>query len=156
MMKYYKHKYYLNASHSYNGREENAHSHTFAITLCIEVMHESSFQSFYGIEKYLTEYFEHFSKQYLNEMAEFQDVNPTIENMGDYFYEELKASLSEKNMNLIQLEVCENPVRSYIISDRILLTSEYLSDNQKRWENILKTRERVISMLKKRRGANHE
>ena len=102
------------------------------------------------------EYFDHFSKQYLNEMKEFQDNNPTIENMGDYFYEVLKTSLSERKMNLIQLEIGENPIRSYIISDRILLTSEYLSDNQRRWENILMAKERAMSMLKTRKETEDE
>lgn len=148
MLKCYKYKYYLNASHSFNYKKEAAHSHTFVITLYIEVIHEKDFTSFMQIERFLEEYFDTYRGQYLNECGRFVSLNPTVENIGDSFYEELKAILKKKQLNLIQLEICENPIRVYAISDRIIMSSEYLADNRKRWEAILAKKQRTIAMLK--------
>lgn len=151
MMTYYKLIHYLNASHSFEDLEEHAHMHTFEITLYIEVLHDQEDQIFHRMDTYLEQYFKTYEGTYLNDNAKIRTMNPSLENIGDYFYESLRELLQEKNMKLIQLEISENPLRRYIVSERILLTSEYLADNRRRWENMLQNKNRVYAMLRRER-----
>lgn len=147
MQEYYRYKYYLNASHSFDGQKEHEHTHTFAITLCIQV--PGDFVSFVSVDEKLENYFEQFAGKYLNDVSNFVGVSPTIENMGDIFYEELKARLLHLNMNLLELEITETPLRSYCISDCLLFPSNQSAENRKRWEDILE-KKRYLYVLQKR------
>ena len=124
MLTCYKQKYYLNASHSFDYDRSKEHYHTFAITVYLEVLNEEKVTEFVNMEEFLLRYFESFKGKYLNECREFLELNPTIENIGDYFYEDLKVLLLDKNMS-----------------------SERLADNRERWMKILEKRSRTVSML---------
>ncbi|MDY2789688.1 MAG: 6-carboxytetrahydropterin synthase [Lachnospiraceae bacterium] len=143
MVTYYKLKYYMNASHSFLDQPEKRHAHTFAITLFIEVL-EEDFVAFYAIEKRLDQYFAHFSGQYLNDLEEFSDLDPTVENIGDYFYEELRQRLFKHKLHLMQLSISETPVRKYSISDKLLLSSAGDDDIDHRWEALMKEKEQFL------------
>ncbi len=145
MQEYYKYKYYLNASHSFDDVEDHKHSHTFVITLYIE-MEKSGFVAFYDVDKRLDSYFRYFNGMYLNDIFREDKLSPTIENLGDMFYEELGNRLARRQMHLIQLEITENPVRSYIVSDRLLMSSTQNADKDKKWKEIIETSEMVFSM----------
>lgn len=143
MTKYYQYKYYLNASHSFDGLPSHAHAHTFTITLCIQVKQE--FVSFMTMDKRLENYFGQYAEKYLNMVPEFQEMNPTIENLGDYFYDTLRKRLKDYQMDLMQLEIMETPLRSYIVSNRLLMPTVRGKDNIQRWNDILEKRERLLT-----------
>ena len=145
MLKYYKFKYYLNASHSFHNEREHKHAHTFSITLFIEIL-EKEFISFYEVDKRLDQYFKNFNGQYLNDLEEFSRIEPTCENMGDYFYEELRERLKKYKMHLMELDIAETPVRKYSISDRLLMSSNGSNDINNRWNDIMETKEELLSM----------
>lgn len=121
--KAYKLSYYLNAQHSMD-LKENAHGHTFCIGLYIEDLSKKGFLNFNQIEKIVNNRIGRFSGKYLNAEEPFTSLPPTIENMGSVFYEELKIILIEQGYDLIQLDICENPLRVYSISDRLYLGSK--------------------------------
>lgn len=152
VLKYYKFKYYLNASHSFHNDRENAHAHTFAITLFIEIM-EKGFISFYEVDKKLEQYFAAYNGQYLNETAAFSDIEPTCENMGDFFYEDIRERLMKYRMHLRQLEIAETPVRKYCISDKLLMSSTGTSDIDDRWKNIMEAKKELLAtQIKSKEG----
>jgi 6-pyruvoyl tetrahydropterin synthase-like protein len=119
--KAYKLSYYLNAQHSMDNRKDKAHTHTFFISLYIEDLSKKGFVNFAEIADIVNCYIDRFSGKYLNEIPPFQELSPTIENMGSIFYENLKTTLCEHEYDLIKLDICENPLRIYSISDRIYL-----------------------------------
>lgn len=122
--KAYKLSYYLNAQHSMDNRIENAHGHTFTITLYIDDLSRKGFLDFAKIDSCVNTYFDHYNGTYLNDTETFRDTLPTIENMGSEFYEHLKVLLAKDNYDLIQIDLCENPLRVYSISDRLYLGSK--------------------------------
>lgn len=123
MFEGYKLKYRLNAKHSFSSGTENIHPHTFEILLFIESNKNSKQVASYEIDEIVEQFLLCYQNQYLNDISPFNQLEPTIENMGDIFYEQLKAILSNEEFNLIQLEISETPLRVYIVSDRLMFRS---------------------------------
>lgn len=121
--KAYKLTYYLNAQHSMNYNRDNAHGHTFIISLYLDDLSKKEFLNFSQMDEMVNGLFGRYSGKYLNGEEPFTELTPTIENMGSVFYEHLKAVLSEQGYDLIQIDICENPLRVYSISDRLYLGS---------------------------------
>ena len=136
MQRYYSYKYYLNASHSFDGLPSHAHAHTFTITLCIQVL-ESGFVSFMDVDKRIEQYFASFSGKYLNQVPELNDMNPTVENLGDYYFETLHERLSPYHFELMQLEIMETPLRCYCVSNSLLIPSARRKENAKIWDHVI-------------------
>lgn len=142
MLKYYKYKYYLNALHSFDHSEEHAHVHTFSFILYIEAAYGKEFVSFSEVDRLMKDFFKEYTGVFLNAHPSFLGKNPTIETIGDVFFEILQERLGSRSFHLIQLEITENPVRVYTVSDRILFGTEYGADGKKRWEDILEKKKR--------------
>lgn len=126
MHKYYICKYYLNATHSMNSNKE--HAHTFTVSFWIEKPQKDMILSFSEIDKMIGAYIQRFKGKYLNEEPEFMSVSTTLENIGEIFFEEIEKCLEAEDVTLVQVEICENPLRVYSISNRIVLASAY-TDN---------------------------
>lgn len=120
LLKYYKFTYNLNASHSFSNKKGESHSHSFAVVMYIEIKDEKQFRSFDQVEEIMKRYIEPLRGTYLNELPMFQDMVPTIENIGGYLFDELTNCIPEE-FELIQLEISETPLRIYSISNRLLL-----------------------------------
>lgn len=117
--KVYKLGYYLNARHSMDNSPENEHSHTFTIVLYIQDRNNEDLLDVRKINHVANSYLEQYKGESLNRRPAFKDKIPTIEHMGDLFYEDLRQMLSNHNYSLIQLDICENPLKIYSISDRL-------------------------------------
>ncbi len=123
MFEGYKFKYRLNAKHSFSNGTENIHPHTFEILLFIESNRNGGQVASYEIDEIVEQFLLCYQNKYLNDISPFNQLEPTIENMGDIFYEQLKIILSNKKFNLIQLEISETPLRVYLVSDRLMFSS---------------------------------
>ncbi len=119
--KAYKLSYYLNATHSMDRDLNNAHGHTFTITLYIHDLSKKGFLDFSGINNMFHPYLDQLSGKYLNDLDIFQELLPTIENIASVVYETLKKIMMNEEYDLIQIDICENPLRVYSISDRLYL-----------------------------------
>lgn len=113
----YRFKFYLNASHSIiiAGRQGDVHPHTWELTLIIltqrdEMVEFANFEK--SIEKFLTPY----QNRTINELAPFDVVIPTLENLVEYFGDTLRGIIREQGGDLLQIEGSETPSRSYVIS----------------------------------------
>lgn len=113
----YKFKFYLNANHyiTINGKKGDAHPHTWEYTL--DIMTENNeFVSFNNFEKVVEKYFDKYQNRLINEIAPFDKIEPTLENMAEEFIMELKDVIADCGGDLIRLEASETPTRSYILS----------------------------------------
>jgi len=119
----YKLKYRLNARHSFNGVKEKIHPHTFEISLYIEQIQVKTLVAYATIDKIVELFLLEYQNQYLNDVSTFIKIEPTIENIGNIFYEALKVILREEQFNLLQLEISETPLRIYLVSDRLMFGS---------------------------------
>ena len=113
----YKFKFYLNASHSIiiNGRQGEVHPHTWEICLDILVQ-RNAFTEFNEYEKVAQQFFETYQDKVLNEVPPFDKLMPTLENIVDYFGEELRKLMKEVGGTLMRIEGGETPTRSYAVS----------------------------------------
>lgn len=112
----YRFKFYLNASHSIylNGVLGQEHPHTWEITLNT-IKLKDNFIIFNDIEKSIEKYLGKYQDSYLNKVEPFITLNPTLENICQYFKNEFQSLLLENGWLLLSMEISETPTRSYII-----------------------------------------
>lgn len=113
----YRFKFYLNASHSIliNGRQGEVHPHTWEFTLDILVP-RNEFKEFNSYEQNPARFFARYQNLTLNDVQPFDTIVPTLENMVEYFGNELRSSIKKDGGELLRIEGSETPTRSYIIS----------------------------------------
>ena len=117
LYKQYKYKFYLNMNHSVKmeGKMGDIHSHTWEISMGI-AMGDVEFVRFSDIEKKVNMLLDKYQDKYLNEMAPFDVMNPTLENVCDYLYELVSKELKESGWMLLIMEMSETPSRVYQVS----------------------------------------
>ena len=113
----YKIRSYVNASHAI--RWENGigkeHIHTWEITCEIKTL-DDHMVVFDDIEKVLKSVFSNYTGRSLNEVAPFDEINPTVENVAEYLFQVIGEKLNEIQASLTRIEVGESPTRLYCIS----------------------------------------
>lgn len=114
--------YYCNARHSIDVSMENIHSHTFTIGLYIEDRIKDRLLDINKVNRTVNNYLDQYREILLNRKPAFQYTVPTIEHIGDFFYDELRVILSELSCNLIQFDISENPLKIYSVSERLFLS----------------------------------
>lgn len=112
----YKFKFYLNASHSIyiNGNLGQSHPHTWEISLNVLKVKEKFIQ-FHEVEKAIEAYLDKYQNTFINNIEPFNEINPTLENICEYFKGTLRDLLKKKGWVLMTIEISETPSRSYII-----------------------------------------
>lgn len=118
MNSYYKFNFYLNARHAVliNGEESEIHPHTWEIKILMKTK-DNIYIEFSMFESMLEKYFSKYEGRVLNEIENFENLNPSMENLGKVFYKDISELLVEHNFFLKSLEISENPTRTFIISD---------------------------------------
>ena len=141
MDRYVKLEYRFNASHSISGARGNEHVHTFTLTAIAGYADDKKEQE---TDKVLRAFVKGFENRYLNELEYFEGAYPSIEEMGDRFYETLHDELMSKGIELMSVEISDSPMTSYSVSDRIMSTC--LNDNvsTKNYSMLLKYRGLVL------------
>ena len=109
------------------------HAQTFRVGL-YAIKRQDKQSDFLRNERLLQEYFSRFRGIRLNEMHEFRNLVPTLENMADVFYHDLKKLLADNGMELLTLDMGDSPVYTYSIGERILLGSMYNLNNEQKIE----------------------
>lgn len=132
----YRFKFYLNASHSIiiNGKQGEVHPHTWEMILDI-VVKRDEFLQFNVYEKVAEEFFSQYQDCTLNDIEPFDVIVPTLENIVDYFGQEIRTRLKETGGELKRIEGSETPTRSYVVSYGS--DSEYIFEHQSKTEESL-------------------
>ncbi len=126
--KQYKFKFYLNARHAIytDGVLGNPHTHSWEMVFHI-VKANKEFNKFGVIERNLSEFFDKYQDKYINDLEPFNVINPTLENVADYFKDEVSKILNKLGWVLLMMEMSETPARTYVIS---LLDDVEMSEDQ--------------------------
>lgn len=113
----YRFKFYLNMNHYIiiDGMEGQLHPHTWEFTFLV-IKEKSDFMQFHVFEQVIEEYLDKYQGKVLNEVAPFDTIVPTLENVTDYFSEDIRKILKDNGGELVSLESSETPTRSYIIN----------------------------------------
>ncbi|MGM9892535.1 6-carboxytetrahydropterin synthase [Limosilactobacillus sp.] len=110
----YKLSFFLNASHivQVDGSTTSRHPHTFSITCQITT---TAFKKFGEMEDCVNQVLNQLNNSFLNEVPPFDQLNPTLENLTTYLFDQISAQLTKIGYHLSRLEVAESPVRAYCI-----------------------------------------
>ncbi len=146
MIRYYVYQYYLNAEHSMGNDRSSAHPHTFSITLYIGGMEKKSDIPFYQVDERIKNFFREYNGQYLNDLPVFAAKEPNIETIGDVLYEALKGTLESVQLQLFQLDISENPLCVYQVSDRILLPTTSMKQSEEIFDKILLRKQQLMAL----------
>ena len=95
MHKYYVCRYYINAEHSVDNIQKNAHQHTFTLGLSVEALARTGMVPFFEIDRLVNSYVLQYNGAYLNAMPQFQGRYPSLEWMGEVIYQDVHALLDE-------------------------------------------------------------
>ncbi|MGL5353281.1 MAG: 6-carboxytetrahydropterin synthase [Clostridium sp.] len=118
MENYYKFKFYINAKHSvdFGKGQSNIHPHTWEVVLYVMGKKERVV-NFTSFEKTIQKYLEELEGLYLNQLEIFKDKEPIMENIGLELNSAIKKITEKNDLILEQLEISENPTRTYIIKN---------------------------------------
>lgn len=116
----YKLKFKLHAAHSnMAGDLNNIHYHTFTLALYLKNINEET-DFFFGPEKEIEEWLAPYQNTELPHTELFFGKSTSLESIGDVFFDEWKEKVAKINYDLVRLDIYENPVRTYSVSDRLL------------------------------------
>ena len=96
----------------YPGKCKNVHGHTWYIEVVIKGKHLDNagiLIDFSDLKELVRDLIRPFDHQLLNEIAPFDTVNPSSENLAKYFYYEMKKILADKPISLVRVTVSESP-----------------------------------------------
>lgn len=116
----YKLQFELNAKHrNINNTVAASHPHTFTITLYLKKSGKE-FVRYEEIEKNVSLWLQQYQGKDLNSTDLFQNSDATLESIGETFYQVLKGIVEPKGYELVRLDINENPVRTYSVSEKPL------------------------------------
>ena len=124
----YKFKFYLNARHGIykNGVMGEIHPHTWEIVINV-VKGRDETVKFHHLEHRVEEFLSAYQDKTLNDVPPFDMINPTLENICEYFKEELTKILNRNGWIFLMMEISESPSMSYVVS---LIDDSYTEEMQ--------------------------
>ncbi len=149
MRTYYVCKYYFNASHSFNGNQASAHSHTFTMALYIGRRDMKDETDMELVDRQVTQFLARYEERYLNDLPEFEGRDASIESIGDVFYEKLNTQFNKTSFLLYQLDISENPLSVYQVADQILLPTLNMENSKSNYDAILKQKKQLEQLYKR-------
>jgi 6-pyruvoyltetrahydropterin/6-carboxytetrahydropterin synthase len=96
---------------NFNGKCESLHGHNWKVEVFLggKDLNDTGLLMDFGVVKARTkEVLEEIDHKYLNELAAFQDRNPSSENLACYLYERLGAILNSDRVKVCRVNVWES------------------------------------------------
>ena len=86
------------ALRNYKGRCENVHGHNWKVRVVIEgekLDQTGMLVDFLDVKSFMGEILDRIDHQFLNEIPPFDVINPSAENIAEYFYQQMTGKLAE-------------------------------------------------------------
>ncbi len=114
----YKLKHKLIVLQSFQDREEpsSVYAKSFEITLYISSI-RSDVIRFDEMERMITRTLGRYSEKNIDQISPFNELEPTLENMGNVLYQLIKQDLARINTSLDMMDISESPVKTYVVND---------------------------------------
>jgi len=96
----------------YPGRCEQLHGHRFQAVVTVEAQELDDAGmafDFTELKRHLRQILERFDHTCLNDIAPFDKINPSSENIATAIYQELQSRLKEEPVSILSIEVWESP-----------------------------------------------
>ncbi len=98
------------ALRGYKGKCENPHGHNYRVRVTVEgreLDNTGLLLDFVELKRVLRAVIERLDHQYLNDVAPFDELNPSAENMARYFYQEVAGGLKAPDVRVAEVKVWE-------------------------------------------------
>jgi 6-pyruvoyltetrahydropterin/6-carboxytetrahydropterin synthase len=108
----------FSSAHSIRGYEgscEALHGHNWRVEVCVRSVGLDKLgmvMDFRILKVLVREFVEKLDHRFLNEVAPFDDINPTAENISRHIYDGISAVLNDKGVNVSKVRVWESSVTS--------------------------------------------
>ena len=105
------------ALRNYKGRCENVHGHNWKVRVVIEgerLDHGGMLVDFLDVKAQMAEIIDKIDHQFLNEIPPFDDLNPSAENIAEYFYKRMVAGLTNTPVpvRVSEVKIWETDIQS--------------------------------------------
>ena len=105
------------ALRNYKGRCENVHGHNWKVRLVIEgekLDATGMLVDFLDVKSLMGEILDRIDHQFLNEIPPFDVVNPSAENIAEYFYQQMTGKLSKTPVpvRIREVKIWETDIQS--------------------------------------------
>jgi 6-pyruvoyltetrahydropterin/6-carboxytetrahydropterin synthase len=114
MVRYYRLKNYLNASHFvvFNGIKGEVHPHTWEFSALLYST-GNEITKFTDTEKAIRSIFDPYQNKVINDLKPFDEIVPSLENITEYFVKRIQEAVKPFGYRLVEFEGSETPVRTY-------------------------------------------
>jgi 6-pyruvoyltetrahydropterin/6-carboxytetrahydropterin synthase len=105
------------ALRNYKGRCENVHGHNWKVRVVIqgEKLDETGMLvDFLDVKSFMGQILDRIDHQFLNEIPPFDVVNPSAENIAEYFYQEMTGKLGDTPVpvRISEVKIWETDIQS--------------------------------------------
>ena len=103
------------ALRNYLGKCENVHGHNWKVQVVIEgkqLDETGLLVDFIDVKRLMAEVIEKLDHQHLNEIPPFDEVNPSAENIAEYFYRQMMQGLSSAPVRVQSVKIWETDIQS--------------------------------------------
>jgi 6-pyruvoyltetrahydropterin/6-carboxytetrahydropterin synthase len=103
------------ALRNYKGKCENVHGHNYRVQVTVEGEELNSIGllvDFGDIKKLIRAIVGRLDHQFLNDLAPFDAINPSAENMARYFYDEITSGLEASGPRIREVKIWETDITS--------------------------------------------
>lgn len=150
MVDYYVTRFSFNASHSVSGDVNRAHNHTFHLAVYIgnskvsltDAVNFNIAKAEGSVQAFLDKY----SGVYLNDVDEMKEYGSDIEGLGKFFYESLKRLMKELDYEVYQVDISDNMMHTFQVSDSINLPVLSSEDSSINYDVILTQKDYMTKM----------
>ena len=98
------------ALRNYHGKWENVHGHNYRVLVTIQGPELDSIGllvDFVEVKKLMNRVIDRLDHQFINDLAPFDAINPSAENMAKYFYDEISAGLGPSSVRVGEVKIWE-------------------------------------------------
>jgi 6-pyruvoyltetrahydropterin/6-carboxytetrahydropterin synthase len=105
------------ALRNYKGRCENVHGHNWKVRVVIEgekLDATGMLVDFLDVKSFMGEILDRIDHQFLNEIPPFDSINPSAENIAEYFYQQLTGKFAETPVpvRIREVKIWETEIQS--------------------------------------------
>lgn len=105
------------ALRNYKGRCENVHGHNWKVRVVIEgekLDQTGMLVDFLDVKSLLGEILDRIDHQFLNEIPPFDTINPSAENIAEYFYQQMTGRLTDTPVpvRIQEVKIWETEIQS--------------------------------------------
>ena len=105
------------ALRNYHGKCENVHGHNYKVRITVagERLDETGLLvDFLEIKRLMGTAIEFLDHRFINDLAPFDEINPSAENIAKYFYDRVQAGIDANGVRISEVKVWETDTSSAV------------------------------------------